>query len=187
MFSRLFAAVVLTLFAAVLLGTASAAQDATPEATGSAAGRVLFVQTFAAGRLAPGSEAGAATLTLEQPAGRIVYFSEAPGRVAGLVSLDQFLEVLAAAAADPLNAALVIEGSAPDRDQVVIVELLGSTGDDAEAVTYEVRVLADPGALNMDLAHPAEPLTELTEVLDFGTSHLFVDGSNCNKVIDPNC
>ena len=185
MFSRLFAPVVLSLVAALQLGAASA-QDATPAPAEAASARFLFVQTFTAGRLEPGAEAGAATLTLEQPAGQTIYFSEAPARVAGLATIEQYLEVLAAAKADPPNAALVIEASDPDQDQVVIVELLRSTVDDAGAVTYDVRVLADPSALDFDLTLATQPLAELTEPIDFGTSHLFVD-SGCSPMDPRDC
>lgn len=186
MFIRLIAPVVLSLAAAVLLGAATAAQVATPGPAEAASARFLFVQTFTAGQLEPGAEAGAATLTLEQPAGQTIYFSDAPARVAGLASIEQFLAVLAAAEADPPNAALVIEASDPDQDQVVIVELLSGSVDDAGAVTYDVRVLADPSALDFDLTLAARPLAELTEPVDFGTSHLFID-SGCSPMDPRDC
>ena len=88
-----------------------------------------------------GAKAGTARLTLHQPVGETVYFAERPNRVAGTVALEGFLQILAQEAADPLNAALVIDR--PEGDAVVIVELLDGTVDAAGTVLYDVRVLAD--------------------------------------------
>ncbi len=176
--------VLLFLVATTLLGSAAAAQEATPMATPMAAPvEVLFVQSFTAGRLEPAAELGTATLTLQGPVGETIYFADHPNRGAGAVALKQFLAVLTQAAADPLNAALVIDR--PEGDAVVVVELVEGTVDAAGTVTYNVRVLADSGELDTDMTQTAEPLPEITAVIDFGSSHLFVDGS-CN-LGNPDC
>lgn len=191
---------VLSLVVTILLGTGAAAQETTPGATPSAAPgatpvaaavatpsaapvEVLFVQSFTVGRLAPGAEAGVATLTLQGPVGETIYFADRPNRGAGTVALEEFLQVLAQEAADPLNAALVIDR--PEGDQVVVVEMLDGTVDASGTVTYDVRVLADPGQFETDMTSTAEPLVEITEAFDFGSSHLFVDGA-CSPW-DPRC
>lgn len=196
-----FAAVVLSLGISILFGTVAAAQDATPVASPSAAPgatpvaapgatptaaplEVLFVQSFTVGRLEPAAEPGTATLTLQQPEGETVYFADRPNRVAGTVAFDQFLRLLTQETADPPNAALVIDR--PEGDAVVIVELLDGTVDAAGTVTYDVRVLADPGTHPTDMTRTAALLPEVTGAIDFGSSHLFVDGA-CNHIIDPNC
>ncbi|MGH2618719.1 MAG: hypothetical protein ACRDJC_26115, partial [Thermomicrobiales bacterium] len=142
---------------------------------------VLFVQSFTTGRLEPGGAAGAAVLTLQGPVGETVYFTDRPDRGAGTIALQQFLDVLAQQEAEPLNAALVIDRD--EGDAVVIVELLAGTVDEAGTVTYDVRVLTDPAAHPTDMTGTAEPLTEITAMMDFGSSHLFVDGA-CSP-LDP--
>lgn len=180
-----FVSVVLSFVVTTLFSTGATAQEATPvaapgttpAATPSAAAplAVLFVQSFTVGRLEPGAEPGTAILTLQQPVGETVYFADRPNRVAGAVALAEFLQVLEQEAADPLNAALVIDR--PEGDAVVIVELLAGAVDEAGTVRYDVRVLADPGAHPTDMTRTAEALTEITGMMDFGSSHLFVDSA----------
>jgi hypothetical protein len=178
------ASLVLSLVVTILFGTSAAAQDATPGATPVAAAaatptagaaEILFVQSFTTGRLEPGAEPGAATLTLQGPVGETVYFSDRPERIAGTIALTQFLDILAQEAAEPLNAALVIDR--PEGDAVVVVEVLGGTVDAAGTVTYDVIVLSDSGEFGTDMTGTAELLTEVTGAMDFGSNHLFVDGA----------
>lgn len=170
--------------AASPVGASAAIPDAAGAATPAAeAAEVLFVQSFTTGRLEPGAEPGAAVLTLQGPVGETVYFSDRPQRSAGTIALAQFLEVLAQDSADPLNAALVIDRA--EGDAVVVVELLDGSVDAAGTVIYDVRVLAETASFHTDMTVTAEMLTELTGAIDFGSSHLFVDGA-CSPW-DPRC
>ncbi len=187
----------LSLVVTILFGPPAMAQDATPGATPvvapvangadatptAGAAEVLFVQSFTTGRLEPGAEPGAAILTLQGPVGETVYFSDRPERTAGTIALTEFLEVLAQEAADPLNAALVIDR--PEGDAVVVVELLDGTVDASGTVIYDVLILSESGAFGTDMTGTAELLTEVTGAMDFGSNHLFVDGA-CSP-LDPRC
>jgi hypothetical protein len=175
----------------MLYGAGVAAQDATPgAAVGQAVGTpgaevaaspvagapaaALFVQTFTVGKLEPGAEAGTATLTLQGPDGETVYFGDQPGRFAGAVAFDNFVQILGQAAGASLPAAVIIDR--PEGDQVVALELTDGTIDASGTLTYTVR-LTDPSTLSTDLTQSAAPLTDVTSALDFGPSHLFVDTS----------
>ncbi len=106
------ASLVLSLVVTILFGTPAAAQDAAPGATpvaapaaipvaaaaaspAAGAAEILFVQSFTTGRLEPGTEAGAAILTLQGFVGETIYFSDRPERTAGTIALTQFLEIMA--------------------------------------------------------------------------------------------
>ena len=175
----------LFLAVALLSGASTAAQEATPGAIPPVAPlEVLFVQSFGVGRLEPAAEPGTATLTLQQPVGETIYFADRPYRVAGTLVAEDFLQLLAQDVADPLNAALIF--NQPEGDRVVILKLLDGTVDAAGTVRYDVRVLArpfgaypgDPSAYPTDMMRSAWLLSELTGMIDFGSSHLFID-SKC--------
>lgn len=173
-------AAILSLFFSIMQTASVAAQDATPAAQAAAspvAGAppaALFVQTFTVGKLEPGAEAGTATLTLQGPDGESVYFGDQPGRFAGAVAFDNFVQILGQAAGRPLPAAVIIDR--PEGDQVIAFELTEGTVDASGTLTYTVQ-LTDPSALSTDLTQSAAPLTDVTSALDFGPSHLFVDTS----------
>ena len=59
----------------------------------------------------------------------------------------------------------------------MVVELLDGTVDPAGTVIYDVPVLSESGAFGTDMTGTAELITELTEAMDFGSNHLFVDGA----------
>ena len=167
------ATAVVTFVAVLALADVAAAQDATPATSVAEAAGVLVIQAFAAARLEPvAGEAGRATLTLEEPFGDAVYFSDRPNRTAGTVSTAELLQALNAAADDPLNGALVAKPSGDD-EVVVVVELLRGEADASGVVTYEVQLLA--GYDDIDLVFDAVPLTELAEPLQFAAGHLFID------------
>lgn len=169
---------------AIRSGDDGIAQEATPDAAGGVAVEILVVQSFAAGRLEPVTdEAGVALLTLERPAG-VVYFSDRPNRIVGTTTLAAFLDVLAGEADDPPNAALVITPAADEAPVIYVVELLSGQIDEAGAVRYRVRLLADANQLDLDLV--AAPTAGLTGPISFGANHLFIDGLSCTP-IDPRC
>lgn len=167
---------VLSLFVAIAHDASVTAQDATPVASpvGGAPEAALFVQAFTVGKLEPGAEAGMATLTLQGPEGETIYFRDQPGRAAGSVAFDNFVQILGGAAGSALPAAVVIDR--PEGDQVVAFELMDGMIDASGTLTYTVR-LTDPSALSTDLSQTATPLTEVTAAMDIGPNHLFVDAT----------
>jgi|SRR5579884_470176 len=173
--------------AAGLLGAAgldAAAQGspaATPGGTPSAAAieaakptTFMFVQSFAAGSLAPQSgNAVRYTLTLRRGLEQTVYFSDRPERVFGLVPTDQFLKGLGFTPANPPNAALVAH-QGPGRAELVVLELFNPQYDAAkEMLTYEVQVLQD--TRHTPLHFTETPVTQLGRGRTYGASALFID------------
>jgi hypothetical protein len=174
------------LAAGLLAAGLDAAAQGTPEpgATPSAAAveaakptTFLFVQSFAAGSLAPQSgKPNAFTLTLRGGHDQTVYFSDRPERIFGLAPTDQFLKGLNFTPANPPNAALVAQ-QGPGRAELVVLELFNPQYDAANAVlTYEVRVLQD--TRQTPLHFNETPVTQLGRGRTYGASALFIDDCN---------
>ena len=74
----------------------------------------------------------------------VVYFSDRPYRIAGHMSLDEFVEMWGEGAddfaADPPNAALTISGV----EETIIVELIGIAAVGSDSISYQIRI--SPGA-----------------------------------------
>lgn len=162
---------------AVLLGGIAGAQEATPTAESSL--ELLVVQGFDSGRLTPqDGSADLATLTFEQPMRDALYFSERPNRVVGRYATDELLDILRAAETDPVNAALVADLEGGGEVQVV-VELLTGEIDAAGAVSFAVRLLGEADQAGLALEEAS--LSELTEPIELGRGHLFIDGLGQHK------
>jgi hypothetical protein len=71
----------------------------------------------------------------------------------------------------------------PEGDTVIVLELLHGTVDVGGTITYDVAVITDFDAHPTTMTRTAEPLTEITEAIDFASSHLFID--NASLVHDP--
>ena len=160
----------------VAAGLASAAaQDATPvpasSGTPAAADTTGDDVHFSSCRpLAPArwrrrrTKRACMTLVADHLPGETLYFSDRPERIVGMVSTARFLgegrtdEGLGFTPANPPNAALVFGGSDDQPGDVAVVELIDPRYDPSSGqVTYELRVLADVEAIDLQLEEA--PLT----------------------------
>jgi hypothetical protein len=161
--------------------TTVVAQDATPAAESNV--ELLFIQTYSAGTLSPSNDdPSLLTLTLEQGTGETIFLSDRPDRIAGSIKTDRFIEEFRKETAqDPANAALVVNVSESE-EAVYVVELLEMAYDPASGtVTYTVRILADPSAL--DLGFRTEPQQSVTSDQTYGTNTLFIDGGGLMQLV----
>jgi hypothetical protein len=162
--------------AATGLAGAARAQDATPPAEGAAEQKTefLFVQSFQSGSLAPkDGEDGTYTLTLAQGLGQTLYFSDRPDRIVGATPTAGFLQTFPFGAANPPNAALVLEAAPGDTD-VVVVKLTAPTYDEAtKTATYDATLLADYEKLGITFQEAPKGAAEVTP--QFGAASLFID------------
>lgn len=171
--------------AASALGAAASAQDATPTPSGTT-GEVtnyLFVQSFRSGqigRLTSGADTFA--LTLEQGLGQTIFFSNRPERKVGATPTAQFLEGMNFNAANPPNAALVLEDQPGDVD-IAVIELTNPTYDTStNTATYDVKPLLDyQSSLEMGFQEAPTDLAALAP--RFGTAHLLIDDCPDSTVI----
>ena len=180
--------------AAVLGGVAglrgATAQEATPDGTASAPS-LLFVQIASSGSFAPNPQVGTPAvegtptvgggadylLTLEGHHGATIYFSDRPDRIFGDWPTQEFLDVLGFTPANPPNAALVTQADEDAEDEVLILELIEPTYDEAtDTLTYGATVLG---------GYAGEPLTAIVADQDadvvpetFGRASLFIDSLN---------
>ncbi len=128
------------------------------------------------------------TLTADHLAGQTVYFSDRPERIVGMLPTERFLGTgagsngatpgagLGFTPADPPNAALVFAGAEGDEGpgDVMVVELIDPTYDPATGkATYEVKVLADETAVDLNLEQ--QPITAAEAAREFGAASLFID------------
>jgi hypothetical protein len=167
---------------AAALGAAlrgAVAQDATPAAVGEE-GRLLFVQSFGVGALAPNAgDDGAYTLTLSDGVGRTLYFTERPKREAGIVSTEEFIAALTRASDDPPNAALVADpvdrvSEEPAPETIWVMTLLdGAYGAETGELTYAVRILDPTVAETTHFVVAPEAAPTKRQVL--GAGYLFID------------
>src|SRR5262245_57052486 len=163
--------------AAAGLGGAARAQEATPAPAAGAAdtGETLFVQSFASGTAAPKTgAAGTYTLTLEHGLGQTIYFTDRPARVVGASPTAAFLQALGFTAANPPNAALVVE-TGPGDEAIAVVELTNPRYDEGtKTATYDAKALADwERTLAMGFSEQPTDLAKLAPT--FGAAHLFID------------
>jgi hypothetical protein len=149
-------------------------QAATPSARGGEKVPYLFVQSFEAGTFAPKTgSTDAFTLTLDHGLGQTVFFSDRPERVVGAVPTAQFLQRFPFGAANPPNAALVLEAAPGDTD-VVVLELTAPAYDAAtRTATYDAKVLSDYEKLGMTFQERPEGPGEVHA--RFGPASLFID------------
>lgn len=81
----------------------------------------------------------------------VVYFSDRPCRIAGHMSLDEFVEMWEEGvddfATDPPNAALAISGF----EETIIVELIGIAVVGSDSISYQIRILS--GSLFQDASN----------------------------------
>jgi hypothetical protein len=159
------------------LTTTSAAfgQDATPD-TGETVSW-LIVQPCDSGRAEPiAGNPGTYTLTLAQPSGITVYFSDRPARLAGLVTTASLLAESTLFADSPPNAALAFQGDDDDGTmRIAAVELTsGSLAPETRTVIYQATVLPIAGDSLSDAGDLVGAVDRLPEV--FGRAWLFIDG-----------
>lgn len=157
---------------------AAAAQGATPAATpvGDDAIPVLFVQTGMSSTLtpldAPASEA-THELTVTGGTDRSIYFADRPNREVGTLPTTAMVDAFNAEPDNPPNAALVAQ-TADGGEEIIVVVLLGGELDAATGdVTYQVALLADFTGVDVELE--SQPVTDITEAREYGSSHLFID------------
>ncbi len=160
--------------------TLVAAQDATPESATPVtddAIEILLVQTATGSTLAPVEESSAegATheLVLTGSPDQIIYFADRPNREVGTLPTADVIEEFNAQGDNPPNAALVVQ-TVDGSEEIYVVELLSGAADaETGDVTYQVALLADYSGL--DVALESEPITDVTESLEFESSNLFID------------
>jgi hypothetical protein len=162
------------LFASRRAAQASAAHQATPPAWDGEKVPYLFVQSFESGTFAlKAGSTDAFTLTLDHGLGQTIYFSDRPERVVGATPTGTFLARFPFGAADPPNAALVLE-TAPGDTDVVVVELTSPAYDAAtRTATYDAKVLSDYEKLGMTFRERPEGPGEVHA--EFGAASLFID------------
>lgn len=138
---------------------------------------LLLVQNCGGGSIEP-DEAGGTVLTLLQAHTHTVFFTDRPGRSAGVISTAEFIAGFGETFGDdPPNAALVAETPAGDTAVVVVELLAGAYDADGSSITYQVRVLESPDALGFALPSANSGMATGS----FGAAALFVDdigGSN---------
>jgi hypothetical protein len=163
-----------------VFGRRAAAQEATPPATPAGSGELiefLYIQTHDAGTLLPKSgQEGIYELHLTGGTGHTTYFADRPGRQVGIAPTERVLAAIGIGGDDPPNAGLVAHTDAGER--VLVVELLSARfDDDAESLTYDVRLLADYD--ESALSHLADKVSDESLPERFGASSLFIDGGGC--------
>jgi hypothetical protein len=160
--------------AACLAGAVLAAGAAgTAHAAQPSAGGDLYVMTAQGGTLTPTSHKGEYRLVLEHPAQSVASFADHPQRSASEQSVEKFIAGWKADgfAADPPNAALVVDGAPADHD-VMSVELshprLTRSGD---LILSAKRLPGGPkGALKSFASR-----SDATVQRSFGRASVFVD------------
>ena len=163
---------------AALLSFATPAAAQSPSASGGG----LFVQSASQGRLVPvPGRPGVFNLTLRVP-GPVVAFADRPARRVRNESLASFAArwTRRGFAADPPNAALVIDDAPAARD-VVVLELRSRTLVRAGIVRYRVRILRGTAA-GPALARVVAGRADRTARRAFGRASLFVDPSRPESV-----
>jgi hypothetical protein len=117
--------------------------------------------------------------------GEIIYFTDRPDRIFGIVPTEPFLDNLGFTPENPPNAALVAMAAPGSTEQeVLLIELLAPQYDEAAAtMTYEARVLA--GYSGTGLAHVADQHSD-TIHSDFAHGSLFIDDCGDTTLDCPN-
>lgn len=184
--------------------TAMAQEPATPVpsfeelaelAAGASSAEFLFVQSFQSGSWVPKpGEDGVFVLTVTGVPGEIIYFTDRPERIFGIVPTQQFLDSLGFTLENPPNAALVAMAEPGSTEQeVLLIQLLAPVYDENTAtMTYEAKVLADYSGAG--LAHLADQHSD-TIHSDFAHGSLFIDDcgttvldcGTCGPVVTPSC
>ena len=158
-----------------LVGGVLVAAALVPSAAGAAsAPSELFVLTAGSGRLVQSQ--GGFSLVLNAPSRSVTGFSDRPQRLLGRRTLGSFVSGWGRLgfAADPPNAALVVDG-APSSDDVNVFELARpAIGRGGRTLTFSARRLtrAPTGLLSRYARAADRP-----RVRSFGRSSLFIDGS----------
>lgn len=153
---------------AVFASTAAAA----PTASGHAKGSLLYVQETAGGSIEP-LGAGAYRLRLTGVSPRVTTFTDRPRRRAGRQGLEGFVGSWKANgfAADPPNAALVLDHAPASRD-VALLTLSHPHYDRArQTLTYRATPLHGGDTALASFARRADPV----RAGDLGAASLFVD------------
>lgn len=158
-----------------LVGGVLVAAALVPGAAGAAsAPSELFVLTAGSGRLVQSQ--GGFSLVLNAPSRSVTGFSDRPQRLLGRRTLGSFVSGWGRLgfAADPPNAALVVDG-APSSDDVNVFELARpAIGRGGRTLTFSARRLtrAPTGLLSRYARAADRPRAR-----SFGRSSLFIDGS----------
>ena len=163
-----------------LSGTTSA-QEATPAAATPVAGegkaypKMLFVQSYQSGSIAPNAGAeGQYTITREHGLGQTVFFTDRPDRKVGTSPTPDFLKGLGFTPDNPPNAAQVVE-TGDGVTNVAVVELFSPTYDEASrTATYKATALAD-WQDSLELGLSKNPADLATFAATFGAANLFID------------
>ena len=144
----------------------------TPQIDG--APNYLFVQQATSGSLIRDTDASTYTLTLNNVASQVQYFSDRPQRMAGQSSMTSFVAGWDSHGfgEDPPNAALVLL-DAENQEDTMIVELTNPIYDSqAETLQYTVTVIDDYQGDGLAY-HSRRADTSLPE--QFGRVNLFID------------
>lgn len=149
----------------------------TPQIDG--APNYLFVQQASSGSLIRNVDAATYTLTLNNVASQVQYFSDRPQRMAGQSSLESFVAGWDrhGFGEDPPNAALVLL-DAESQEDTLIVELTNPIYDSqTETLQYTVKVIEDYQSDGLAY-HSRRADVSLPE--QFGRVNLFIDDATLN-------
>lgn len=135
----------------------------------------LFVQSFGSGTWVPNpDDDDTYTLTLSSVGPTTIYFSDRPERIFGMWQTRAFLEGLGFTAANPPNAALMVDHPETGEQEILVIELIDPVYDESNAtLTYRARVLAEYGGDG--LRHAATNQADFTLPDRFGQGGLFID------------
>jgi hypothetical protein len=158
---------------AVIAAVGAPAAHAATTAPAVPAGAQLYVATAAGGTLTRAKDSGTYRLTLRAPSSRITAFADHPGRGSISEPVQRFVSGWGKAglAADPPNAALVIDRAPADRD-VTILELSKPRVARSGTLTFEARPSSADG--DSDLASFVKRADRHVN-RHFGRVSLFVD------------
>jgi hypothetical protein len=159
---------------AVAAAALPAAAQAAPIVAPHTSGDDLYVATAGGGSLTPTGHGGDTyRLELDHPGQAITAFADHPGRVAGDVTPQALVRDWKADgfAADPPNAALVVDGAPTDHD-VMVVELTHPELAKSGALVFDAKRVPAPkdGALAA-----FAPRADRSVASRFGGASLFVD------------
>lgn len=154
----------------------TSAQPPAPPCAQPGVVQLLYAHNAASGTLTPlAGRAGSYRLSLSGVAPLITYFSDRPARLAGHVSIEEFIERIGFGRKTPPNAVIEISEGSKGAD-VAVVELFNPAYDKPRgSLAFDVRVLNTPRkalaawTVRADKSLPAS----------FGAVSLFIDDASC--------
>ncbi len=159
-------------------------QGATPVATpvqaatpaGAEAIEVLFVQSAPNSTITPLLDAASgATHELALTGGgnvdQAAYVGDRPNRTVGTIPHTDVMDLIGVESGNPPKAVLVAQ--TPDGSkEVVVVEIISGVVHVTGDMVYRVSLLTDDTGLDLELE--GEPVSVVTDVQNYDTSHLFI-------------